>query len=280
MTTFKSLTEAYEQIVEAEKKSMTVSGSGPAVKTGDIEKGKEKQKAQGTESPEVKKAAAKSEEAPADLSPAKDFSAAASKPGKKVTMKGESTQMKKSFMDLYDEAMVVTEAEAPAVEDPQAWDEGEGDFAAGAEGAGEPGAEAGAGSEGEIYAQLAELFGQLAEMKGAGAGAEAEAGVEGAPEAGMDVPAAESVVAEMKSEPEPKEFNPDIKHLMHGRKLAGAGVDKKEPKKAASKGNDKAKTGNLEDAPAGFTPADKGMMKVKGDGPIHKGGNASFVETN
>ena len=37
MTTFKSLTEAYEQIVEAEKKSMTVSGSGPAVKTGDIE---------------------------------------------------------------------------------------------------------------------------------------------------------------------------------------------------------------------------------------------------
>jgi hypothetical protein len=84
----------------------------------------------------------------------------------------------------------------------------------------------------------------------------------------------------MKSEPEPKEFNPDIKQLQLPRKLAGKGVDKKDPKKAASKGNDKDRTGKLEDAPAGFTPADKGMMKVQGDGPIHKGGNASFVETN
>jgi hypothetical protein len=265
-----------------EKKPMTVSGSGAAVKTGEIENGKKVQKGQGIESPEAKKAAAKSEEAPADLSPAKDFSAKAGKPAKKVT--GESTQMKKSFMDLYDEAMVVTEAEAPAVEDPQAWDDSQGDFAGtpGGEPGGEPGAEeAGVGgSEGELYAQLADIFSQLAEIKGAGvAGAEGE---EGAPEAGAEElppPTGESVVAEMKSEPEPKEFPGEISKLQLPRSLAGKGVEKKEPKKAASKGNDKDKTGKLEDAPAGFHH-DKGMMKVKGDGPIHKGGNASFVETN
>ena len=281
MSTFKSLTEAYEEMyVKEDKAPMTVSGSGAAVKTGELPgQPKAKQKGQGTESPEVKKAAAKSEEAPADLSPAKDFSAAAPKPAKKVT--GESTQMKKSFMDLYDAAMIVTEAEAPAVEDPQAWDEGEGDFA------GAPGEEAGAeageagGSEGELYAQLADIFSQLAELKGAGA---AGAGEEMAPEAGaegaMPPPTGESVVAEMKSEPEPKEFAGEISKLQLPRSLAGKGVDKKEPKKAAAKGNDKERTGKLEDAPAGFSPADKGMMKVKGDGPMHKGGNASFVETN
>jgi len=274
MTTFKTLTEAYEGMYSEEKKPMTVKGAGPAVKTGDIEKGKEKQKGQGTESPEVKKAAAKSEEAPADLSPAKDFSAQASKPAKKVT--GESTQMKKSFMDLFDEAMTITEAEAPAIEDPNAFDEGEGDFAA----AGPEGAEGGeaAGGEGEIYAQLADLFSQLAEIKGAGAGAEAapEAGLEG--DAGMPPPTGESVVAEMKSEPEPKEFSGDISKLQKGS-LGRSGVKVAGAKKAASKGNDKEKTGKLEDAPKGFTPADKGMMKVSGSGPQHKGGDSSFLES-
>ena len=85
-------------------------------------------------------------------------------------------------------------------------------------------------------------------------------------------------IVEMKSEPEPKPHSSNIKSLQHPRKLAGVGV-KKAGGSASKKGSDKKRTGEIEDAPEGFKPADKSQMKVKGSGPAHGSPNASVLES-
>lgn len=84
-------------------------------------------------------------------------------------------------------------------------------------------------------------------------------------------------VEEAVSKPEPEELISDISSLQAPRSLAGKGVDKPSNKTAAIKGNDKKRTGELEKGPEGFSH-DKSKFAVKGDGPIHKANNASFLE--
>lgn len=205
---------------------------------------------------------------------------------KQVTAIKDSVEPRKSFMDLY--TSVIKEEGETDIESPAYSDE-DGDFPE-TEGEIEPDADAGMGGEGEgeIYAQLSDLFAKLAEIKGAALGG-VETGEEdlgAGDELGTDdmPPAAEGVrrsgrtIEEMKSEPEPREFNADIKARQLPTKLAGKGVVKCSDKKAAVKGNDKSRTGELEDGPEGMKH-DKSKYSVKGDGPIHKAKNASFLES-
>ena len=192
---------------------------------------------------------------------------------KQVTTIKDSVEPTKSFMDLFDQVMVKEEGED--IESP-AYNDDQGDFP---ETENEAPVE-GEMDEGAIYSQLADLFSQLASIKGDELGG--EMGAEGEME--EPVPSAESVdedgnpIEEMKSEPEPKELNADIKQRQLPTKLAGKGVTKGSSKKAASKGSDKKRTGELEDGPEGMKH-DKSKFAVDGDGPIHKAKNASFLES-
>ena len=93
-----------------------------------------------------------------------------------------------------------------------------------------------------------------------------------------DVDADGNPIEEMKSEPEPKELVANSSERQLPTKLAGKGVTKGASKKAAIKGNDKKRTGELEDGPEGMKH-DKSKFAVKGDGPVHKAKNASFLES-
>lgn len=87
----------------------------------------------------------------------------------------------------------------------------------------------------------------------------------------------EEPVGEARSEPEPKPHSSNVKELQAPRKLAGKGV-KKAGGKAQTSGGTKKRTGEIEDAPKGPTPGDKGMMKVSGTGAAHTAKNASLLE--
>jgi len=233
--------------------------------TTEVQKGTGAENAKGVDSPE---------EAEEKLSPVKaDKGTKKTAKKKEVTAIKDSVEPKKSFMDLFDQVMIKEEGE---IEDP-AYDDEAGDFP-------EPEEEEEVPTEmdeGEIYSKLADLFGQLAEVKGYGAedmGAEAPVEDEMGGIAPESVDADGNPIEEMKSEPEPKELVADAEERMVPTKLAGKGVVKGATKKAAIKGNDKKRTGELEDGPEGLKH-DKSKFAVKGEGPAHKAKNASFLES-
>lgn len=272
------------------KKSATGDGETGGLEPGDLPADTasttEVQKATGSENAKDVKSP---EEAEKKLNPVKkDKGTNVKATKKKVTSIKDSTEPRKSFMDLFDQVMV--KEEEGDIEDPS-WDAEAGDFP---EPEGEMGDEEGLGeemSEGEIYSQLADLFGQLASIKGADLGGmEDDLGVEDEMAMGDEMgegvpaPAAESVkrkgkpIREFRSEPEPKEFSGDVKKRQLPTKLADKGVTKGPSKKAAVKGNDKKRTGELESGPEGFKH-DKSKYAVKGDGPVHTAKNSSFLES-
>lgn len=227
------------------------------------------------------------EEAGEDLSPVKkDKGTMKTAKQKKVTSIKDSVEPRKSFMDLFDQVMV--KEEEGDIESP-AYNDEEGDFPETEEEI--PAEEEGMDDEGEIYSQLSDLFGRLAEIKGAGMAGEGD--MEGLEDemGGMEdemgnmpptarqesVRARGKAISEMRSEPEPRELSANSSERQLPTKLAGKGVTKGSSKKAAMKGNDKKRTGELEDAPEGFKH-DKSKYAVKGEGPIHKAKNASFTE--
>ena len=286
-----NIRDLYDEIVEeaitplAVQKSATgegeTGGLQPDELPADAASTTEVQKGTG---PEAAKDVEHAEEAEEKLSPVKaDKGTKKTATSKKVTAIKDSVEPRKSFMDLFDQVMVNEEGGAD-IESPSKdeWDEAGGDFP---EGGPEVEDEVGAQmSEGEIYAQLSDLFGQLAEVKGSEVGGEMDAEADMDAEAGMEdempAPAAESVktIDEMKSEPEPKEDHSNSSERQLPTKLAGKGVTKGATKKAHIKGNDKKRTGELEDAPEGMKH-DKSKYAVKGEGPAHKAKNASFLES-
>jgi len=276
----------YDTMINEAATPLAVKGSGAAVKTGDLEgPTTEVQKKTGAENAKDVKAP---EEAGEKLSPVnKDKGTTVTAKKKEVTAIKDSVEPRKSFMDLFDQVMVREEdgdlESIPAEEDDFPEPEGEVEPEMGDEGEMD---------EGEIYSQLADLFGKLASMKGAGMGGmEDEMGGDemgdemGGDEMGdMPAPSVESVrrrgtpIREMKSEPEPKPFSGNSTERQLPTKLAAKGVVKGPTKTAAVKGNDKKRTGELEDAGDGLKH-DKSKYAVQGDGPIHKAKNASFLES-
>lgn len=269
----------YDQIITENITPLAVKG-GDGTKPGDLpsDAASTTEVQKGTGSENAKNITAP-EEAEEKLNPVKkDKGTTKTASKKQVTAIKDSVQPKKSFMDLFDQVMVNEEGDGI---ESSSYDDDQGDFP---EPEGEvpvegevEGEELG---EGEIYSQLSDLFGKLADIKGAGLG-EDEEGL--APEEGMEgMPTPESVdaygnpIEEMRSEPEPKEFSGNSSERQLPTKLAGKGV-RASSGKAATKGSDKKRTGELEDAPEGFKH-DKSKFKVKGTGSAHKAANASFLE--
>lgn len=274
----------YEQIIEEQMTPLAVAG-GDGTKPGDLPADAasttETQTGTGAENAKDVKAP---EEAEEKLSPVKkDKGTTKTATKKEVTAIKDSVEPKKSFMDLFNQ-VVVTEEDGAI--DGEGYDDDAGDFPVPeeevpVEGEGEL-------SEGEIYSQLSDLFSQLASIKGGDMGMEDEMDGEMDGEMGPDmseeIPGGESVrargraIEEMKSEPEPKELVANSSERQLPTSLAGKGVKKPGSKKAATKGNDKKRTGELEDGPEGFKH-DKSKFKVDGSGPVHGAANASFLES-
>jgi hypothetical protein len=265
----------YDQIITENITPLAVKG-GDGTKPGDLpsDAASTTETQKGTGSENAKNITAP-EEAEEKLNPVKkDKGTTKTASKKQVTAIKDSVEPKKSFMDLFDQVMVKEEGDGI---EGSAYDDEQGDFP---EPEGEvpvedEGEELG---EGEIYSQLSDLFSQLAGIKGAGMGEEEEGlppeeGMEGMPES---VDEYGNPIEEMKSEPEPKEFSGNSSERQLPTKLAGKGV-RASSRKAAAKGSDKKRTGELEDGPEGFKH-DKSKFKVKGTGSAHKGANASFLE--
>jgi len=239
-----------------------------AASTTEVQKGTGAENAKDITSPE---------EADAKLSPVSKNKGTNKTATKKTVT--ESDAPKKSFMDLFNFAMI-NEDDIES----DGYDDDAGDFPEPEETVPVEGEMEEELDEGEIYSQLSELFGKLASIKGAEL--TGDEGMEPSPdeELGMDanddipISTEESVnpIKEMKSQPEPEEFNSNISQLQAPRPLAGKGV-KVSSKKAAIKGSDKKRTGELETGPEGLKH-DKSKFAVKGDGSAHKANNASFVE--
>jgi len=188
----------------------------------------------------------------------------------------ENVNMKnKSFMDLFNE--VVNENGIESDE----YDDESGDFPAG-EGEIQPDDEfddeMGEATPLSIIQDIAAKFDELiVAMGGESDLDDLDSDLEGdlddeiGGEFGEDEP-----VSEMKSEPTPKNHNSNISSLQAPRKLGGSGV--KTSKRSAKKTSAKKRTGELEAAPVGFKPGDKGAMKVGGTGPAASGKNASAFE--
>ncbi len=270
----------YEQLIEEQMTPLAVKG-GDGTKPGELPSDTasttETQNGTGAENaPDVKTP----EEAEEKLSPvSKDKGTTKTASKKEVTAIKDSVETKKSFMDLFDSVMI-KEEEGDAI-DGNGYDDSDGDFPPKPED--EVPVEDGM-EEGEIYSQLSDLFGKLAEVKGFGAEEEMGMDEEMPPDMSEEVPGGESYhqdgtpVEEMKSEPEPKELVANSSERQLPTKLAGKGVTKGATKKAALKGNDKKRTGELEEGPEGFKH-DKSKFTVQGQGPAHKGKNASYLES-
>jgi len=226
--------------------------------------------------PEAVKELKKVQEAPKELSSIK----------KSVK---ENKDMGKSFQELFDEVMIEADLEdipAGATDFPPAEDE-----TAGTEIGAEDDMEEVEALEGDKFSQLADLFSQAAELFRGMAdehGADDEASLDqeampptpGTDETTGEVPPVPPVppVGEAVSQPEPKPFAGNTKELqLPNRKLGGKGV-KVVNKKASTTGSSKSHDGKLEQAPKGFAPGDKGMMRVSGSGPASSGKNASAFE--
>jgi hypothetical protein len=281
-----NMASLYETIIEEQMTPLAVQSSATsdgeaggltpdelpadAASTTEVQKGTGAENAKDVDAPE---------EAEEKLSPVSK-NKGTEKTAKKKTVT-ESDVPKKSFMDLFDQVMV-KEAEGDEGIESAGYDDAAGDFP---ETEGEVPVEGEELGEGEIYAQLSDLFGQLAEVKGFAGAVEDEVEGDMGEEYGEEGAVPESVeepIGEAKSEPEPKEFSGNTTERQLPTKLAGKGVEKKAPKKAAVKGNDKKRTGELEDGPEGFKH-DKSKFAVRGDGPIHtprKGSDPSFVEAS
>jgi len=270
------LADVYSTIIteNAKKQSMTVG----KIKNGDELEGPTK-KVIPNSGPESVKNLQKAEEAPEGLNPVKK--------GKKI----KETTM--SFADLYNKVMLKEED----IESSE-FNQDIGDFPADASEA--PGAEADQGdlaepeTEGEVeskealFRQLADVFTKLADLETseleevpmdevpeAGAdqvGSETPMTQDAAPQQGMKAPVGEAVSA-----PEPKEFKANISQFQAPNKLGRTGV-KVFKRKVATTGNSQKKDGTIKDAPKGFKPGDKGMMKVGGSGAAQEGKNASALE--
>jgi hypothetical protein len=269
----KELTDAYTKMIKESVAPLKVAGTDKM--EGELDGAGKKQPNVGAESPEAKKA--KKEEADKRLSPTGKVTSNA-KPGKKVTKIQDST-MKKSFMDLYNE-VIVEEVPGKDIEDMPDEDFPPAEGELGPEEGGEEGMEA---AEGDTFSQLADLFSQASElfrqMSTEHSGGGADMGEEMPPESDETL-AGESTVVEMKNEPEPKELSDkeaNFSNHQYPNKLRRDGVKTSPQKKAAVKGNDKKRTGELEGAPEGMEPNKKDMT-VKGSGSAHKAKNASFVE--
>jgi len=269
---FNSLEAAYSSIVTeaADKKGMTVkktaTGKGqtaglvPGDLPADTKSAQEIQPGTGTDSKSVK----------GIKNPVKHETNV--KSGKIETMK---TEAKKSFIEMYNEVMV--NEVAPDIGGPE-FDQDKGDFP---KADGEEGMDAdmpteeipGESAEGDTFGQLADLFAQISDifrtMTEEGGATEDQVGMD---EPAGDMPPEGAPVGEAVSQPEPKEFNPSISGFQAPRKLAGKGVQTAPSSKASVKGNDKQKTGELEDAPKG----EKKSMKVDGSGAAHKAGASAF----
>ena len=228
-----------------EKSSMTA-GDG---KTGDLEgptKGTIK-KSGPAEADGFKKA----DEAPAGLSPVK-----------KKNVK-ESTNM--TFEDLYKKVLEEQDIESPDYNDEMGEFPSDSDQEIGADMGDEADVDM---DEGSIYSQLADLFSKLAEMKGAGAGAEMDMEDEMGQEPGL---------GEAVSEPEPKELKGSVTNLQAPCKLGRDGYKVVKKKASASAGTGE-RDGELKPAPKGPTPG-KSPMTVGGSSPAASGKNASFLES-
>jgi len=226
----------------------------------------------------------------------------------------ESDGPKASFMDLYNQ-VIKEEGEdiesASYDDDVGDFPEPEGEVSPEGEGEGEMG-------EGEIYTQLADLFGRLASIKGGDLGGEDEMGAPedemGAPEDGMGENVPEESVSTLMDKrlrlAENVMRNPSRYHrfqVEHARRIIRdtleEAVSEPEPaelhsdisllqlprklagkgvtkgsSKAVAKGTDKDRTGELETGPEGFKH-DKSKFAVAGKGPIHSAKNASFLES-
>ena len=192
----------------------------------------------------------------------KEFSPAAKKnSSKKKKLNKESNIM--SFDDLY-KSVIVNEEDLESAE----YDDEMGDFPP-AEG--EMADEGEERSAGDILGEVIGLLQELQDTLGGGSDLDMEDDLE-APMQDED-----PTFGEATSEPEPKEFNANISQLQAPRSLGGQGV-RVSQKKAKSSTISKKHSGDLETAPKGFTPGNKGMMKVSGTGPAIAAKNASAFE--
>jgi hypothetical protein len=270
----------YDQIITENITPLAVKG-GDGTKPGDLpsDAASTTETQKGTGSENAKNITAP-EEAEEKLNPVKkDKGTTKTASKKQVTAIKDSVQPRKSFMELFDQVMVKEEGDG--IED-SGYDDEQGDFPE-PEGEVPVEGEVEELGEGEIYSQLSDLFSQLAGIKGAGMGEEEDLesedgmeemeGMEGMPES---FDRYGNPIQEMRNEPEPREFSGNHSERQLPNKLAGNGV-RPSSGKAATKGSDKKRTGELEDAPAGFRH-DKSKFRVKGTGSAHKAANASFLE--
>ena len=196
-------------------------------------------------------------EAPEELSPVK-----------KGLTKESTTMDNPSFMELFDQVM---KEEVDGIEDP-AYDDNAQDFPPAADEDGDMGGE-------EVTVtltgdQVSVLKDIIAQLEGEGEG---EMDME--MDAEMDMPVDDGL-GEAVSEPEPKELSANTAQLQAPCKLGRDGVKVTPKKKAALSAGAKKRTGEPEAGPKGFTPGNKGMMKVQGSGSAAKGKNASLAEDN
>jgi hypothetical protein len=259
----------YERVIEEQMTPLavkkTAKGDG---ETGALEPGElpadaasttEVQSGTGAENAKDVEAA---EEAPEDISPVKKDKGTMKTATKKTVTEAEAPR--KSFTDLFDQVMISEEGED--IESPE-YDDDLGDFPEDEEDVETEGPV----DEGEIFSQLADLFSQLASIRGAG-----EESYDEEPEGELD-DMEEPPIGEAKSEPEPKVLQANSSERQLPTKLAGKGVKKGSSKAKTGEGGRK-RTGELEDAPEGFRH-DKSKYAVNGEGPIHKAKNASFLES-
>jgi len=220
----------------------------------------------------------KAVEAPVEFSPVK---------GKKQKEVKESTNMSKSFQELYDNVINEKDIESPDYnEEIQDFPPTAGEEVPGEEVPGEEDLEGGMEGERDVASIVEDIKGLLDELVIAVGGSPAgemgpedEMGAEeGEPQFKESVKAEGKTIKEMKSEPEPKDFKAPISSLqLPGRKLGGTGVKVPHKKMVIAAGG-KKHTGEPEAAPKGFTPGDKGMMKVGGTGPAVNGKDTSAFE--
>jgi len=276
----------YDSIIEEQLTPLAVNG-GDGTKPGDLPSDTssptETQKGTGAENAKGIKAPEEGEEKLSPVKKDKGTKKTASK--RQVTTINDSTQPRKTFMELFDQVMIKEDDEG--IESPD-FNDDDGDFPETEEDIpSDRDSDREEMSEGDIYSQLSTLFGQLANIKGDGFNDDLDDGMDNDlddldDDLDDEVPPTESVrrrghtISEMKSEPEPKELGGSISNLQAPRKLGGKGV-KVSTGKAASRGSDKRHTGELEAGPEGMRH-DKSKFTVKGTGSAHKGNNASFVE--